>query len=84
MKRKKRISKRILLLVLGGLLIISVFYIFLVKAESNKLPHQYASQEEGNRMGRSSDHWRLWYLTLRIDKNTYLPREMLYLSSWKW
>ena len=50
MERKKGLSKRIILIVLGVLLIIGVFYIFLVKTESNKIPHRYASAEEGREL----------------------------------
>ena len=85
MKRKKRISKRILLLVLGGLLIITVFYIFLVKAESNKLPHQYASQEEGRELMLGNTEYYANYtqndIDFRLRKNNGTIDELLEASA---
>ncbi len=67
MKRKKGSSNRIILIVLGVLLIIGVLYIFLVKAESNKLPHRYASKEEGQALLLSNSDYYSGYSQNDID-----------------
>lgn len=85
MKRKKGLSKRIILIVLGVLLSIGVFYIFLVKAESNKLPHHYASKEEGQELLLSNSDYYSGYsqndIDFRLRKNNGTIDELLEVSA---
>ena len=67
MKRKKGLFKKIVFIVLGVLLIIGVFYIFLVQIESNKIPHRYASTEEGRKLLLGNTEYYANYTQNDID-----------------
>ncbi len=50
MRRKKLISKKSILTVLAVLLIAGIFYVFLTEIQSSKIPHRFASVEEGREL----------------------------------
>lgn len=85
MKRKKRISKKSIIIVLAVLLIAGIVHIFLTEIQSSKIPHHYASAEEGRELLLGNTEYYANYtqndIDFRLRKNDGTLDELLEVSA---